>query len=169
MMILSVVILLISTFIQGVASNYLGYTYNTLSIFSTIYVLIALLILNPYFENKRKYFTLLIIFGLIIDIAYTNTFILNTCIFIACYYVSKVFHFFLPYNIITINISNLLSIYTYHIISFIFLNLFKYDAYPFSSLLKILNHSILMTIIYSSIIYLIIVLIKNKLELKEVK
>ena len=84
MMLASVITLLISTFIQGTVSNYLGYTYNNLSIFSTIYVLIAILILNPYFENKKKYFTLLIIFSLIIDITYTNTLFLNAFLFKIC-------------------------------------------------------------------------------------
>lgn len=169
MMLLSILLLLVSTLIQGIISNYLGYTYTNLSIFSTIYVLIALLILVPYFENKKKYFILLIIFGLIIDMAYTNTFVLNTCLFITCYIVSKIFHTFFPYNWLTTSVSNLLSIFTYHIISFIFLNILKYDTYSFSVLTKILSHSILMTIIYSNFIYLITSFIFKKLELKEVK
>lgn len=169
MMIISVIILLISTFIQGIASNYLGYSYNNLSIFSTVYVLIALLILNPYFENKKKYFTLLIVFGLIIDITYANTSILNTCLFIICYYLSKNFHFFFPYNWLTVSISNLICVFTYHIISFLFLNILKYDTYTFSNLLKILSHSILMTIIYSNIIYIITSFVNKKFQIKEVK
>lgn len=169
MMLLSIIILLLSMLIQGTISNYIGYTYSDLSIFSTIYVLVALLILNPYFENKKKYFILLIVFGLIIDITYTNTFILNIILFIICYYISKTFHSFFPYNCITISISNLLSIFSYHLITFVFLNLLKYDAYSFSVLFKILSHSILMTLIYSNIIYISITLIYKKFELKEVK
>lgn len=169
MIALSIIVLLISLLIQGIMSNYLGYTYLDLSIFSTIYVLIALLILNPYFENKKKYFLILIIFGLVMDIVYTNTFILNVCLFIIVYYFSKSFHFFFPYNWITISVSNLLSIFLYHIISFLFLNILKYDVYTFSNLLKILSHSILMTIIYTNIIYTIVVFVKQKFQLKEVK
>ena len=169
MIALSIIVLLISLLIQGIMSNYLGYTYLDLSIFSTMYVLIALLILNPYFENKKKYFLILIIFGLVMDIVYTNTFILNVCLFIIVYYFSKSFHFFFPYNWITISVSNLLSIFLYHIISFLFLNILKYDVYTFSNLLKILSHSILMTIIYTNIIYTIVVFVKQKFQLKEVK
>lgn len=169
MMLLSIIILIISTLIQGIMSNYLGYTVDSLSTFSTIYVLIALLILAPYFENKKKYLIILIIFGLIIDITYANTFVLNTCLFITVYYLSRTFHFFFPYNWITISISNLLSIFAYHIISFLFLSILRYDTYTFSSLFKILSHSILMTIIYSNIIYTIVVFITQKFQLKEVK
>ena len=169
MILISIIILLISFFIQGLTSNYLGYTYGDLSIFLTIYILIALLIVNPYFENKKKYFIILIIFGLLTDIVYTNTFILNTCLFITSYYLSKMFHFFFPYNWVTISISNLLCIFAYHIISFLFLIILRYDTYTISNLLKILGNSILMTIIYSNVIYTIIVFIVKKFELKEVK
>lgn len=169
MMLTSIIILILSLLIQGTASNYLGYTYANLSIFSTIYVLIALLILNPYFENKKKYFLLLTIFGLIIDITYTHTFLFNVCLFIMCYYISKCFHFFFPYNLVTISVSNTISIFAYHIVSFVILTILKYDAYSISNLSKILGNSILMTIIYSNILYILITLIMKKLELKEVK
>ena len=169
MMLISIIYLLISVFIQGTISNYLGYAYNDLSIFYTIYPLITLLTIVPYFENKKKYFTLLIIFGLIIDIAYTNTFIFNTCLFITCYYFSKLFHFFFPYNLLTINISNLLNVFLYHSMSFLFLSLLRYDIYSFSYLQKILSNSIFMTVIYSSIIYITLTIIYKKFQLKEVK
>lgn len=169
MMLLSIVVVMLSCLIQGVISNYIGYTYVDLSLFSTIYILISLLIIRPHFENKKKYLILLIIFGLIMDIVYTNTFILNTCLFIIIYYFSKAFHFFFPYNLFTMNISTLLSIFIYHIISFLFLLILQYDNYTIWVLLKVLTHSIIMTIIYTSILYIIIKFIKGKLDLKEVK
>lgn len=169
MIILSLILLLISIMLQGIISNYFGYIYDSITLFSTVYVLITLLILNPYFENKKKYFALLIIAGLIMDITYTDIFLLNTCLFMVSYYLSKTFHFFFPYNWITISISNLLSIFTYHIITFIFLTLLSYDSYTIWTLLKILTHSILMTIIYSNIIYTIVTFINTKFQLKEVK
>lgn len=169
MMLASVITLLISTFIQGTISNYLGYTYSNLSIFSTIYVLIAILILNPYFENKKKYFTLLIIFSLIIDITYTNTLFLNTFLFIICYYISKIFHSFFPYNWLTISVSNLICITIYHTITFLLLTILKYGVYQGSNLTKILSHSILMTIIYSIIVHVVISFISKKFELRGIK
>ena len=117
MIVLSIFISIISLLLQGIMSNYLGYTYNFISIFSTNYILIALLILIPHFENKKKYFYLLIVFGLIVDIVYTNTFIFNTSLFIVCYYTSKLFHSFFPYNWLTISVSNVLCVLFYRITS----------------------------------------------------
>ena len=169
MMVLSIIVLLLSLIIQGTALNYMGYIYTDLSWLSTIYLLVAFLVLRPYFENEKKYLILLIIFGLIIDIVYTNTFIFNTCLFVLIYYFSKAFHFFFPYNVITLNISSLLGVFIYHIISFIFLTILNYDNYTIGVLLKILSHSILMTIIYTSLVYFITNFFKEKFDLREVK
>lgn len=169
MIILSIISLITTCLFQGIISNYLGYTYESLSIFTTIYILINLLILKQYFENEKKFFVFLIIFGIITDITYTNTFILNACFFILVYYFSKAFHSIFPYNFITINISNLLGIFLYHILSFLFLWILKFDNYTIGMLLKILSHSIIMTLLYTSTIYLIIHFFYQKLGLKEVK
>lgn len=169
MMILSILVLFFSMFMQGVISTYTGYLYSNLTFFSTLYVLDAILILSPYFENKKKYFILLLIFGLIIDTTYTNTFILNTCLFIFCYFISKLFHSFFPYNWITVGVSNVISVFGYHFISFVYLNLLRYDIYSFRVLFQILSHSVLMTIIYSSLLYIIVNFIFKKFELKLVK
>ena len=169
MMILSILVLFFSMFMQGVISTYTGYLYSNLTFFSTLYVLDAILILSPYFENKKKYFLLLLVFGLSIDIAYTNTFMLNTCLFVFCYFISKLFHSFFPYNWLTVSASNVVSVWGYHFISFVYLNLLKYDVYSFKVLFHIFSHSILMTIIYSSLLYIIVNFIFKKFELKIVK
>ena len=169
MLVVSIITMIISMIIQGIMSNYLGYTYTDLSLFSTIYVLIALLVIRPYFENHKKYFGLLIVFGMILDIVYTNTFILNTCLFIVIYYFSKAFHFFFPYNLFTINISSLLGVFLYHMITFILLSVLGYDSYTIGVLLKILSHSIMITVLYTSVLYASVHFFYKKLQLKEVK
>ncbi len=169
MIIVSIITLIFSYLVQGIISNYLGYTYANLSIFSTLYVLISLLVIRPYFENEKKYLLLLIVFGLLMDISYTSTFILNTCFFIIVYYFSKVFHFFFPYNFFTINISSIFCVFIYHILTFLFLLILKYDTYSIQMLFKILTHSVIMTLLYTSFIYFITTFIQKKLELKGVK
>ncbi len=168
-MFFSIIILIFSFLLQGIISNYFTFTLNNMSCFLTIYPLITLLVLTPYFENSTKILFLVILFGLLIDIVYTNTFIFNACLFVVTYFLSKAFHFLFPYNLFTINISNLLSIFSYHIISFLFLSIVKYDGYGISVLFNVLSHSILMTIIYGSIIYMVIRFVFRKFELKEVK
>ena len=166
MMILSIILLIISFLLQGLVSNFIGV--NS-SIFYTIYVLISLLIIYPHFENKKKYLILLFIFGLLMDLVYTNTTLLNVSLFFIIYYFSRMFHFFLPYNLLTINISNVLSVFIYNIITFLMLVILRVDSYSFISLIKLLGSSILMSIIFTSIVYWLVNYLKKRLDLKEVK
>ena len=169
MIILAIILLTISFFIQGISSTIIGYTTQSISMFYTIYILITFLILYPHFENQKKFLLLLAIFGLLTDLIYANTFIFNTCLFYVIYKSNKIFHFLFPYNLFTVNISNLLGIYLYHTITFLFLVLLNFDNYSIVTLLNILLNSTLMTIIYTTIIYWIVNIIKQRFELKEVK
>ena len=169
MIIFSVILLVISFLLQGFASNFLSYTINDVSIFSTIYVLITLMLIYPYFENKKKYLILLVIFGWLVDIVYCNTFLLNISIFFVIYKFNNLFHFFLPDNLFTLNVSNLLGVFIYHVLSFLLLSLLRYGRFSFVVLGRMLCSSIIMTIIYTTISYFVIKIVRSRIELKEVK
>lgn len=169
MIIVSVISLIISLFIHGLMSNFFGYTISDLSIFSTVYVLVNFVVLQQYFENDKKFLILVIVFGMLMDIVYSNTFILCTCIFVTIFYLNKLLSFFFPYNIFTINIFSLLSIFVYHIITFIFLKILNFDSYGILILLKILGCNIIMTIIYTTMLYYVIDYIYKKFRLKIVR
>lgn len=170
MMVFSIILLTISFLLQGVLSNFLAYISGGISILSTFYVLITLLILSPYFEgNRKKFIVLLIIFGGLIDLVYCNTFLLNIGIFYVVYKFSAVFHFFLPYNLVTINVSNLLGVFIYHILSFILLSLFRFGNYSIMMLVRMLGCSVIMTIVYTTISYFVVNIVRDKKELKEIK
>lgn len=169
MIILSVFVFLISFLLQGLISNIHNYTIIHMSIFSAIYLLLALVVLQPYFENDKKFITLLLVFGILFDITYTNTFVLSTCIFIVIFYLNKFLNFIFPYNLFTINMFALISMVVYHIITFIFLTVFKFDSYGFLTLLKIIVCNIFMTVTYTTIIYYIVLWSSKKFKLKTVK
>lgn len=169
MMILSVVVLLFSYLFQMISSNYIGYIYHDLSFLTTIYILVALLVVRPYFENEKKYLVMLVVVGFLMGITYTNAVFLNICLFLVVYYFTKFFHFYFPYNYLTINISTLVGIFIYHIFSFLFLYMVGYDHYHVGILLEILFHSIPMTILYTTLIYFLVDTIYHRLGLREVK
>lgn len=169
MIILSVIIFLISFLLQGLISNVHNYTIIHMSIFSAIYLLLALVVLQPYFENDKKFITILLVFGILFDITYTNTFVLNTCIFIIIFYLNKFLNFIFPYNLFTVNMFALISMIVYNVITFIFLTVFKFDSYGFLILLKIIACNIFMTVTYTTIIYYIVLWCSKKFKLKTVK
>ena len=169
MIIFSIILLVISFLLQGILSNFLAYSPGDVSIFATIYVLVTLLLLYPHFENKKKYLLLLVIFGWLVDLVYCNTVLLNICMFYIIYKFSNLFHFFFPYNLLTINISNLLGVFIYHSLSFLLLSLFGSDSYSFIMLIRMFGCSIIMTVIYTTVSYYVIKLVRERIELKEVK
>jgi len=168
-MILSIIILIISFLLEGLMSNFIYSSLTDLNIFTALYTLITLVVIYPYFYNEKKYYILLIIFAILIDVVYTNTFIINIVIFIVVSFVIKILNYILPQNLLISNIMTLCASFIYHILSYIILNIINYNSYPISLLFDICINSILMTIIYTTIIYMITKKLYDKFNKKQIK
>ena len=81
-MIISVIYLIISFILDNFMSNIFPSTLNNISYFTTIYIIISFVIIYPYFGNEKKYYLLIIMFGLLFDILYTGTFVFNLVLFL---------------------------------------------------------------------------------------
>lgn len=169
MIIVSIISLLFSLFFQGLISNFQSYTVYSLSIFSAVYMLLTLVVLQPYFESDKKFLILIIVFGILLDITYSNTFVLCTCIFLAIFYLNKLLNFFFPYNLFTVNLFAILSMIVYHIVTFIFLVVLNFDSYNIIILFKVIACNIVMTIIYTSVMYYLISYVYKKFNLKLIR
>ena len=73
-MIISIIYLVLSFILDNFMSNIFPSTLTNISYFTTIYIIISFVIIYPYFNNEKKYYILLIIFGLLFDILYTGIF-----------------------------------------------------------------------------------------------
>ena len=154
-MIVSIIYIIISFLLDGIMSNILPFNLVDPSYFKTIYSVISLVIIYNYFDNQKKYLSILIILGIFFDIVYTNTFILNIIVFLVIYIVLSNLDYVITTNIFTINLKSLVCIFTYHIITYIILLLANYNNYSIKLLGLILLRSIIMTIIYTTISYLL--------------
>lgn len=161
--------LIISLLLENIMSNIFTSQIASISIFSTIYTVVSLVIIYPHFNNKKKYFITLIILGIIFDIVYTGAFLLNTCIFIVIGILISFLNNFLPENIFGTNIISIASIIVYHLLSFIILNIFHYSSYNLLILIKIITHSFIMTIIYTTVSYFLIEFIYRRFNIKDIK
>ena len=168
-MIISIIYLIVSFILDNFMSNIFPSTLTNTSYFTTIYILISFVILYPYFNNEKKYYILLVIFGILFDILYTGTFIFNMVLFIVVGINIKILNNLFPENVITTNLISIISITLYHVISFIILNLVSSISYDFMLLINIIIHSIIMTIVYTSISYFSIKYIFNKFNIKQIK
>ena len=77
-----VIYIIISFFLDGIISNYIGFELVNISCLKTIYSLVALIISYNYFDNHKKYIYMSIVLGMLFDIVYTNTFMLNVIVII---------------------------------------------------------------------------------------
>lgn len=164
-MIITITYIILSFFLDGIYSNYVNFTLIDISYFKTIFTIISLIIVNEYYYNKKKYIILLLITSLIFDIVYTNTFILNTVIFFVIYLANIFLDNKLNNNIMTINIRTYISISIYHILTYVILLLSNYNSYNPKLLLNIIIRSLPMTIIYTTICYILL----KSLKIKKIK
>lgn len=154
-MIYPIIILISSFLIDGIASHYVDVSYSNISIFTTIYTVIALCLTHRYFQNKRKYYLLCIIFGLLFDIVYTGTFILNMTVFLILGLIINKLYNVLTTNIINNIIISVIIISIYYILTNVILLISGYLKFNIILLIKIIVSSLLMTIIYSLILSII--------------
>lgn len=168
-MIISILYLVMSFLLEGIMSNIFPSTLSNISYFTTLYTIISFVVIYPYFDNDKKYYLLILIFGILFDLLYTSTFFINIFIFIIIGIIIKLLYNLFPENIFMTNIISYICIIIYHILSFIILVIVGYNDYDIMLLFNIIIHSIFMTIIYTSISYFIIKFMYNKFGIKYIK
>lgn len=168
-MIISTIYLILSFILDNFMSFLFPSTLSDISYFTTIYIIIAFAIIYPYFANEKKYYILLIVFGLLFDILYAGSFIYNMCLFMAIGFVIKMLNNVFPVNVFTTNLISIIVISLYHMISFIIFSLSASIHYDFILLINIITHSLIMTIVYTSISYFVMKFIFSRFNVKEIK
>lgn len=168
-MIIALIVLILSFLLDGIISNFLFISSTNFMLFGTIYILVSLVILCPYFYNAKKFFIFTSIFGLLFDIVYTNTFVLNLVVFILLGIVIRFFHSFLANSLFSNIFISLITIMLYYLFTFFFLFISNYNGGLLFSLGKILYSNIFMTIIYSVFLYYAVKFMLKKLKMKQFK
>ena len=115
-MIIAIISVFISFLLDNFFSNNIAYSITSPSWFSTIYTLICLIVIFPYFYNQKKYLYILIFCGILFDIVYTGTFLVNVVVFILLYFIVKKINFWLPNNLLMANIVSFMGIVLYHVL-----------------------------------------------------
>ena len=154
-MIVAVIYVIISFLIDGVMSNIVPFNLVDPSWLKTIYSIKSLVFLYNYFDNQQKYVSIIVVLGLFFDIVYTNTFILNIIVFLVIYIILSNLDYVITTNIFTINLKSIVCVSSYHILTYIILLLANYNSYSIKLLGIIILRSLIMTIIYTTISYLI--------------
>ena len=169
MIIVSVISLIISFLMHGLVSYIQSFTLESFNWFSCPFLLINFVVLHSYFENDKRFLTLIFVFGLLFDIVYSNTLILCTAFFVLIFYLNKLYSFVFPSNVFTINFFSLFAMIIYHVLSFSFLRLLQFDSYNFLVLFRVIISSLFINVVYTTILYYSIKFVYEKLNLKIVR
>lgn len=140
------------------------------SIFIPLFTLTSLVLIYPYFKKKNfNYFLVCLILGLFYDIAFADSIFINTICFGIISGLNMLIYNYVKYNVYTSNITNIIIIITYRIISYIILLSINYIHFNSKIFFKGIYSSLLINIAYGIILYFIIDILAKILNKKRVE
>lgn len=159
-MILGLITLIISFYLEGIVSNFIGINTN---LFSPLFTVVSLIIVYPYFYNKEdKYLMYLFLLGLLYDLAYTNTLGLNAIVFVLLGLFIKKINTYISSNIVNNVFKGLIIIIIYRLITYILLLFIGYIEVNFNLFIKSITSSLILNIIYLILINIVTNYISKK-------
>lgn len=124
----------------------------------------SLILIYPYLYNcKKNYYIICFITGLIYDITYTNTFMLNASIFLLLGYLIFNINIIITNNSFNVILIGLLIIFIYRILTYLILVFIDYTEFSINVLFKSIGFSLLFNIIYISLMYKMTDVISKKI------
>lgn len=151
------IIIIISIILDGILSNFLPYTIGNLSYFTPLLTLVSLfLIYSFYIKETKKYYTTVIIMGLIYDLLYTNLLFYNSILFFIIAILIKHLYKNFEVNYFNIIIYTIVIITSYETIQALIILSLQLVPITIPKLIYKITHSLILNIIYTEIIYFII-------------
>lgn len=132
-----------------------------------MFTIISLIIIYPYYEEKFSFIKVCILFGLIYDILFTNTLGLNISLFFIIGYIITFMDDILSNTLFSIIIKMLIVILLYDTLTYAILLLMNYMNYGILELFEKLYKSILLNVIYITILYFSTNVIAKKLSIRK--
>ena len=158
--------LIISFLLDGVLSNIITIHNNMLIPLLSV---MSLIIIYPYFKKDDiKYLEYIFIYGLIYDLVYTDTLILNAIIFTFIGLIIIGINIIISNNYLNISLISFLVIISYRIMTYFILVFTRYLEFNINSLVKSITSSLLLNIIYVILMFLITDYISNKYDIKKI-
>ena len=158
-MMIPVIILVISFFLDGILSNFLPYMVGDLSFFTPMLTITSLVVIYPFFtKHKKTYFIICFVTGIIYDFMYTNLLFYNAILFFGVGLLTMLLYRYIRYTWISLLLFIFLGIVGYECMNALVILIFQLVPMTFYRLLCKIIHSLL----YGEVIYLIIWLLPKK-------
>ncbi len=164
-MIVPIVILVVSFFLDGILSNFFPYIVGDLSLFTPMITIVSFVIIYPFFVKRKSiYFLCCFITGLFYDFMYTNLLFYNAILFLILGFVIFILYKYIQPNWFTILLFIVLVIVSYECLNAIIILIFQLVPMTFSRLIYKISHSLLLNLIYGEILYLIVLLLPKRFK-----
>ena len=167
-MIFGIIIATISFLLDSFISMYIPISVSNYNILVPMFTIISLILIYPYYNNNEKnYLITCLVFGLLYDITFTNTFGLNVALFLSVGYTIIFLDGALSNNLFSLIIKMLIVIILYDLITYIILIMLNYIDYSILTLVIKVGKSLILNIIYLTITYFITNSIAKNLHIKK--
>jgi len=152
-----IIIIIITLLLDGILTNILPYTVNNLSIFTPMFTILLPIIIYPfYIKEEKKYLITLIIIGIIYDLFYTNLLFYDAIVLFIFGLIMIKLYKNIGYNYIKVLIYTLLGIILYELFNYLVIIIFNLVSINLLEVIYKITHSIILNLIYVSILYIII-------------
>lgn len=164
-MILPISITVISFLLDGLFS--LIIPFDSIFMFKSFFTLMSLIVLFPYFVyRERQYYILSFVTGLLYDLIYTNTLLLNALLFLSTAILIRYIYKEIQNNIANGVVISVLILFIYNTLTYVILNIIGVTTTPYSIFLSHLIFIDIINVLYFVITYIIARRIADTIKLR---
>ena len=160
------VVTVLSFLLEGIVSNIVGITSPWLV---PLFSIVSLIIIYPYFNHEEENF-LKVCFavGLFYDLVYTDTLVINACIFTLIGFFIRWLNSWMSNHAISVLFITFLTIFVYRILMYLILIVVGFLLFDLNTLVTSITSSLLLNLIYAEVLYLITDFMSKKYRIRKI-
>ncbi len=160
---IGIIILFISTYLDGFLTLFLPYMKNSLTLFTPMFTLVSIFIVFPLYRKKEKQYLITVgLLGFIYDLLYTNLLFYDAIIYFLLGLITiKVYKRFDVCHI-KVSLYVIILLIIYEFVFSVFIALFNLVPITIYDIYYKIIHSLLLNVIYAEFLYTVIKKIPNK-------
>ena len=147
-----IIVLIISFLLDSIISNLVSIN----GLFLPLFTVMSLIIIYPYFNNKRnKFYLACFITGVCYDLIYTNTIVVHGFLFVLLGFIITRMNLVLANNYINVVIMGLVLIIVYRLLTYGLILITANASFDFFNLFRSIYSSLIANVIFVSLAYII--------------
>mgnify|MGYP005768263019 FL=1 len=160
------VVTVLSFLLEGIVSNIVGITSTWLV---PLFSIVSLIIIYPYFNHEEgNFLKVCFAVGLFYDLVYTDTLVINACIFTLIGFFIRWLNSWMSNHAISVLFITFLTIFVYRILMYLILIVVGFLPFDLNTLVTSITSSLLLNLIYAEVLYLITDFMSKKYRIRKI-